>query len=435
VISHSAPVEEGIPETSHSRWKENDSVSFPDWSSVLRSEIADEGTQRQHFHAIVRYLGWCRSNHSRATVAGAKQFLQQQSDPGARQALRWFFLRGKRQSGGEFAPTSREIPPQSHLDLGTTDWEQRLIRAVRERNYLWRTEKTYRGWSRRFAGFLQPKSMLDVQDCDIQNYLSHLASVERVSSSTQKQALNAVVFFVTKVLGNPVGNLSGYIKGRRFRRTPIVLSKEERDRLFNCLDGTFRLMAELMYGAGLRLTELLRLRINDLDIGRLQIAVRCSKGNRDRVTMVPEKLIRALEGHLVRVREVYDSDRKQQNPGVYIPESLERKYPKAGVTWAWHWVFPSKNLLRDHRSGVMRRHHILDATLQKQMKLAGEKAGIAKRISPHVLRHSFATHLLEGGSDIRTVQELLGHQDVSTTQIYLHVAKLRGAGACSPLDR
>ena len=193
-------------------------------------------------------------------------------------------------------------------------------------------------------------------------------------------------------------------------------------------------MAELMYGAGLRLTEMLRLRVKDVDVARLQLAVRAGKGNKDRLTMVPRSLQASLREHREKLRGLHEQDRLAGLPGVELPEALERKWPQAGEKFEWFWMFPSRNLLRDHRSGVLRRHHVLDATFQKAIREAARRARLDKRVTPHTLRHSFATHLLEGGTGIRDLQDLLGHADISTTQIYLHTAQQTGVGIRSPLD-
>jgi integron integrase len=268
----------------------------------------------------------------------------------------------------------------------------------------------------------------------MKGFLSELAVRWRVSVATQKQALNALVFLFREALGHEPGDLSGYELSRRGRRLPTVLTRPECTRLFEALTGTARLMAELMYGSGLRLTELLRLRIKDVDLERAQILVRAGKGDKDRVTMLPASLTGRLVTHRELLRKLFEKDRQDGLPGVWIPEGLDRKYPKAGEQWEWQWFFPSRELMTDPRSGVRRRHHVLDERLQNEVRQASRRAQINKRVTPHVLRHSFATHLLEGGSDIRTVQELLGHKDVSTTQIYTHVMSKPGLGVRSPLD-
>jgi integron integrase len=261
-----------------------------------------------------------------------------------------------------------------------------------------------------------------------------LAVKGRVSVATQKQALNSMVFLFREALGRDPGDLSGYELSRRGRRPPTVLTRVECDRLFEALEGTSRLMAELMYGSGLRVMELLRLRIKDVDTDRLQLAVRSGKGDKDRLTVLSEKLVERLRAHRERVRGLYEEDRGAELAGVWMPEALERKYPGAGKEWAWYWFFPSKYIMRDPHSGLQRRHHVLDTTFQNAIHEATIRARLNKRVTPHVLRHSFATHLLERGADIRTVQDLLGHADVATTMIYTHVTQKPGIGVRSPLD-
>jgi integron integrase len=215
---------------------------------------------------------------------------------------------------------------------------------------------------------------------------------------------------------------------------PVVLSRVECQRLFSVLEGTTRLMAELMYGSGLRITELLHLRIKDVDLERRQVLVRAGKGDKDRVTMVPEALLERLLAHRERLRRLHGEDREAEAPGVWLPEGLERKFPQAGKAWEWQWFFPSRQWMRDPRTGLRRRHHVLDASFQEAIRQGARRAQLNKRVTPHVLRHSFATHLLEGNTDIRTVQDLLGHKDVATTQLYTHVMQKPGLGVRSPLD-
>jgi integron integrase len=218
------------------------------------------------------------------------------------------------------------------------------------------------------------------------------------------------------------------------RRMPTVLSREECTALFAQLDGTWRLMAELMYGSGLRLMELLRLRVQDVDLARHRLVVRAGKGDKDRVTVLPARLVPGLKHHLDRLRALFAADRAAGLPGVWLPEGLARKFGQAGKRWQWQWLWPSRETSRDPRTGIRRRHHLLDSTMQNAIRAAADRAGIDKRVTPHVLRHSFATHLLEGGTDVRTVQELLGHARLETTQIYTHVMQKPGLGIRSPLD-
>jgi len=331
-----------------------------------------------------------------------------------------------------------KVPPPAATDLGGPEWERQLIRELRTRHYQWRTEQAYRMWGSRFANWLaaqrRGRSVLEAEEVDVRDYLSDLATRQRVAVATQRQALNALVFLVREALGRALADFGQFARGRQFRRVPVVLSRVECQRLFAALEGTSRLMAELMYGSGLRVMELLRLRIKDVDLERRQLGVRGGKGDKDRVTMIPELLVERLLVHRERLHRLFAEDREAEAPGVWLPEGLERKYPQAGKAWEWQWFFPSRQWLRDPRSGVRRRHHVLDATLQHAVRRAAHKAQLNKRVTPHVLRHSFATHLLESGTDIRTVQNLLGHKDVMTTQIYTHVMQKPGLGVKSPLD-
>ncbi len=327
-----------------------------------------------------------------------------------------------------------DVPTAGAKDLGGPPWEQALVRRIRERNLAWKSEKTYRGWCRRFVAACGDKPLEALDHGDVHGWLSDLAVKDRVSAATQAQALNAVVFFFREVLKRDPGDFSDFTRARRGRKVPTVLTQEECRRLFGELDGTYRLMAQLMYASGLRLTELLRLRIKDVDLERLQLAVQFGKGSKSRLTMIPPKLEPALRAHRERLRELHRHDREANLPGVELPEALERKWPKAGEKFIWFWYWPSRNLMRDHRTGIVRRHHVLDVTFQKAIREAVERAGFDKRVSPHTLRHSFATHLLASGTSLRDLQDLLGHADISTTEIYLHTARHTGVGIRSPFD-
>ncbi len=325
-------------------------------------------------------------------------------------------------------------PPPLADGMPAPAWLSRLVETVRTRHLLIRTETTYCHWARRFADWLAPRSPEAAGDDDVRGFLTHLAVERRVARATQRQALNGVVFLLREALGKPLGDFSDFTPARLGRRVPVVLTLDERDRLFKALNGATQLMAELAYGAGLRISELVRLRIKDLDMDRGQLTVHSGKGDKDRVTVLPERLGDRLRAHRQRLQGLYEEDRRNGVDGVWLPDSVEHKAPHAGQEWIWQWFFPSRQLSTDPRSGRRRRHHVQDAAFQTAIKAAGERAGIPKRVTPHVLRHSFATHLLERGADIRTVQDLLGHADVSTTQIYLHVMRKPGAGIRSPLD-
>ena len=346
-----------------------------------------------------------------------------------------------------------DVPTLGKADLGVEVWERRLVERIREKHLAWTSEKTYRHWARRLVAFSQnsggksqetegnttsqnkrARKPEEITGEDLGRFLSHLAVKERCSGATQRQALNAGVFFIREALGRDPGQLEAFDRPARRRNVPSVLSREECTRLFEQLEGTTRLMAELMYGAGLRLTELLRLRVKDVDLERLQLTVRAGKGNKDRLTMVPRSLGGRLREQRERLRVLHEKDRAAGLPGVELPEALERKWPRAGEKFEWFWFFPSRNLMRDPRSAIIRRHHVLDDRFQKAIREAAARAKLDKRVTPHTLRHSFATHLLESGTGIRDLQDLLGHADISTTQIYLHTAKQTGVGIRSPLD-
>jgi len=256
-----------------------------------------------------------------------------------------------------------------------------------------------------------------------------------VASSTQKGALNALIFIAEQVFELKVGDIGDFVRAKNRKRIPVVMSKEETRRFFAALSGEKLLMARLQYAGGLRVSELMRLRVKDLDLDRCQVVVRCGKGGKDRVAPLSGKLVVELEDHLSRVRELFEGDRNRADlAGVYLPEALARRHANAGKDWRWQWLWPSREISRDPRSGLRRRHHVLDGVYQDAVSRAGKRAGLNKRVTSHTLRHSFATHLLEDGVDIRSVQDLLGHKSVETTQIYLHVMRKPGAGVRSPLD-
>jgi integron integrase len=344
--------------------------------------------------------------------------------------LNWLFGQGREASGTMI----KGLPPLAWSDQGQTDWERRLIARLRLRGFSWRTEQTYRGWVGRLARFLMPRPLSSAGGAEVRAFLTRLAVEERVSGATQKQALNALVFYLREVEGREPGDFSDFTRARRRVRVPVVLSRSECQRLFEALEGTARLMAELMFGSGVRLTELLRLRVKDVDLERGQLIVRGGKGDQDRVTVLPELLQERLRAHRERLRRLHGEDRQKGLPGVWLPEALARKYPKAGEQWEWQWFWPSRETMTDPRTGLKRRHHVLDATFQHFVRQAARKAKLDKKVTPHVLRHSFATQSLEMGTDLRTVQDLLGHKDVKTTQIYTHVTKRPGLGVKSPLD-
>ena len=318
----------------------------------------------------------------------------------------------------------------------------RLLDQLRERirylHYSLSTEKAYLHWVRFFVRWHgrngEMRHPRDMGAAEVEAFLNILANERMVSASTHNQALSAILFLYREVLGIDLPWLDGVNRPAQKRRIPSVLNKEEVSTLFQFLDGDMRLLAQLLHGTGMRLMEGLRLRIKDVDFDRHVIIVREAKGNKDRVVMLPHSLAPRLRQQLALARSVWEQDRQAQRNGVQTPHALEHKYPKVGSTWGWFWLFPSPTLSIDPVSGVERRHHLFEERLQRAVKKAVVQAGICKPVSVHTLRHSFATHLLQAGTDIRTVQELLGHSDVSTTMIYTHVLKVAAGGTASPLD-
>lgn len=307
--------------------------------------------------------------------------------------------------------------------------------VLRLKHYSFRTEESYVRWIARFILHHNKRHPSTMNFPEIQDFLTHLAVNDHVSASTQNQALAALHFLYREVLTIPLAGNVEPMRAKRSEHIRTVLSKAEVRRLLDALrDDEYRLMAQLLYGSGLRLMECLRLRVKDVDFDHLAITVRDTKSDRDRVTILPQSLVIPLQEHLAQVRKLYEADRAGNLPGVSLPDAIERKYRNAAREWRWQWVFPSRVLSTDPRSGKTRRHHMHETGLQKAVRAAATRSGIHKRVGCHTLRHSFATHLLEGGYDIRTVQELLGHKNVETTMIYTHVLKRGGRAVHSPLD-
>ena len=308
--------------------------------------------------------------------------------------------------------------------------------VMRLEHYSIHTERSYSDWIKRFVKFHSMKSRDDLQDGEpkIEQFLTHLAVVGKVSPSTQNQAMNALVFLYKKVLKQPLGGRIDAVRAKKKQNIPVVLSKKEVVSVISLMKGTPNRVVKLLYGSGLRVMEALRMRVHDIDYELKQITVRSGKGNKDRVTTFSVSLAPLLQSHLTRVKAIHEKDMAEGYGAVYLPYALERKYPNAAREWQWQYVFPSGKLSHDPRSGHTRRHHIDPSVINKAIKVAAKRAGIHKRISSHTFRHSFATHLLQRGTDIRTIQALLGHSDVSTTMIYTHVLGQGGHGVASPLD-
>ncbi len=306
--------------------------------------------------------------------------------------------------------------------------------AIRVRHYSRRTEDSYVHWIRRFILFHGKRHPSEMGEREITAFLSDLAVTKNVAAATQNQALSAILFLYQKVLCLKLEWLEDVVRAKRPRRLPTVLTRDEVHKLLSALDGIPQLIARLMYGTGMRLMEALRLRVKDLDFLKQQLVIREGKGNKDRVTVLPASLIEQLKSHLEKVRALHQSDLAQDKGSVALPFSLARKYPHADREWGWQYVFPSGNLSTARGDTVLRRHHLDEKNLQRHIHQAVSRCHFGKPVSSHTLRHCFATHLLEDGYDIRTIQELLGHKDLSTTMIYTHVLNRGGRGVRSPLD-
>ena len=306
--------------------------------------------------------------------------------------------------------------------------------AVRVRHYSERTAEAYVMWARRYILFHGKKHPGAMGAEEVNAFLTHLAVEQNVSASTQNQALSALLFLYRHVLDDPLPWLNEIVRAGRRRRLPEVMTGEEVALVMSYLDGTAHLVVQLLYGAGLRLLECLQLRVKDLDFARHEIHVRDPKGKHDRKTMLARAVVPALQAHLERVRRLHEMDRRSGFGAVVMPYALARKYPMAEVDWRWQWVFPARTRYVDRKGETERRHHVHESAIQRAVHQAHLRSGLTKRVTCHTFRHSFATHLLERGQDIRTVQELLGHRDVATTMIYTHVLQLGARGVRSPLD-
>ena len=412
-------------------------IRFPGWYEALES-VPDKRRRESMRITIKWFLGWCARGKHKVCVDSICAFLEEvvrTRKPVAgveeawRESLRWFV----REARARRSVVEAEEESPDDVESITCPWEQILVRALRRENRLLRTEKTYRGWLRRYIAWLAGRDPREAAASGVEDYLEHLAVKELVAESTQRQALNALVFFYKQALEIDLGQMR-FKRAAKRRRLPVVLSTGEIHRLLIAMQGTPLLMAQLAYGGGLRVSELIRLRVKDIDIERRRLNIHAGKGDKDRVTTLPQVVVEPLRHHLERLRVLHEKDQADDLPGVFLPPALARKYPSASKSLPWQWLFPTTGLQKDPRSGLIRRHHVTDRAFQMAISRAATAAGLHKRVTPHVLRHSFATHLLEAGTDIRTVQDLLGHAKIETTQIYLHVMQKPGLGVRSPLD-
>lgn len=311
----------------------------------------------------------------------------------------------------------------------------RMRERIRVKHYSIRTETQYVQWAKRFILFHGKRHPQEMGADEVEAFLTHLAVDGQVSASTQNQALSALLFLYKEVLAIDLPWLNNVVRAKQPQRLPVVLTRSEVREVLARMKGVYGLMANILYGTGMRLMECVRLRVKDVDFERNEILIRDGKGGKDRVTMLPSTVVAGLQAHLQQRRTLFDDDYRAGKANVFLPDALAQKYPNAATEWCWQYIFPSGSYSVDPRSGMERRHHIDEKLLQRAVKKAVQAAGIAKPATPHTLRHSFATHLLEAGYDIRTVQELLGHSDVSTTMIYTHVLNKGGRGVLSPLDQ
>lgn len=306
--------------------------------------------------------------------------------------------------------------------------------SIRLRHLSYRTEKSYLNWLHRFFHFLSQNQIEKTDQEALRVFLTFLSVKRKVAAGTQTQAFNALLFFYRNVLNVQVNDLFSVVRARRKPKLPVTLTKEEIRKIFSIISARYLLIFRLLYGSGLRLNECLSLRIKDLDINDGTITVRSGKGGKDRLTIFPASLKDAMKDHLMNIKQIFETDRELNYPGVALPGALEKKYPNAGKEWAWFWVFPSHKLSIDPYSSIQRRYHLYDSSVQRAFHQALLSSGIPKKASVHTLRHSFATHLIEAGYDIRTIQELLGHSNIQTTMIYTHVAQKNKLSVISPLD-
>jgi integron integrase len=327
------------------------------------------------------------------------------------------------------------IVPGQPMPASSPKLLDRVRDAIRARHYSIRTEEAYVAWVRRFIVFHSKRHPAEMGEAEVNEFLTHLAVKQNVAASTQNQALSAILFLYQVVLERALDSVEGVVRAKKPVRLPVVLTRDEVRAILGQISGTPKLVILLLYGAGLRLLEALRLRVKDIDFTLNQITVRDGKGQKDRVTMLPRSARDLLGQHLKRVEQMHQQDLRQGVGRAYLPDALGRKYPNANREWGWQYVFPAASLSVDPRSQERRRHHLDESVIQRAVKEATRAARVDKPATPHTLRHSFATHLLEDGYDIRTVQELLGHEDVRTTMIYTHVLNRGGRGVLSPADK
>lgn len=437
-------------------------IQFPRWAEVL--DLGEmEMAKREAFKVTIRwYLSWCARQRTGCTAQSARDFIEwatgeKNADDWLverwKEAIRWFFQSAKAQRTIE----NVEIEKVEELQSGSVaSWqgghdeasihaeeritprgndEVKILQVMRRNGMALRTERAYLGWYRDFQKQSDVATGSEISAEKLKEFLDYLAMDRAVSATTQKVALNALVYISQKVFGVELGEIGEFVRAKKKRRIPVVMTKAELRAFLTKMSEEKSLMARVQYASGLRVSELCRLRVQDLDADRGQLIVRSGKGAKDRVAPLPVSLGKELGLHLDAVCKMFKEDMQNGSlAGVYLPEALARRHRNASRDWRWQWVWPSREISIDPRSGLQRRHHLLPNAYQRSVLEAGRRAGLNKRITSHTLRHSFATHLLEDGVDIRTVQDLLGHANIETTQVYLHVMQKPGAGVRSPLE-
>jgi integron integrase len=410
---------------------------------LLKANLLEEKKARFHVRWVRRFLA--QPAHETETVGdqvrrfreeleASQRYADWQVDQ-AERAVRLYFVNFLKRTDWNVCSAGRAIDKEGRVErLAALD---ELRTRLRIKHYSYRTESTYADWARRFMEYLATRQGAGCPRVDaegVRDFLAHLAVRLEVSASTQNQAFHAVLFLCREVLGLNIEDMAPGVRAKRGPKLPVVMSVPETESLLSGMSGTTQLMARLIYGGGLRVSECCRLRVKDIDFDNSLVFVRGGKGDKDRSTLLAQSVQNDLRKHLAETRAVFDKDRALKLAGVWMPDALARKYPRAGEEWGWYWVFPSPELSVDPRAGVVRRHHLSDTLIQKAVKTAARQAGLHKPVSVHTLRHSFATHLLLAGVDIRQIQDYLGHSSVETTMIYTHVVKDFRTPARSPLD-
>jgi len=403
---------------------------------LLKSRVANTKTVTFYLHWVTQFFNHCRKHPQEDfTFEEQAAYLKQKARSletwqldQAREAIEVYRFWKSRQNG-----KSDVIRMDTRMQWKTVGDD--MASMIRLRHLAKKTEQAYLGWVRRFYRFVNGKPPNSLNDENVKDFLTHLAVERKVSATTQNQAFSALLFLYRHILDKPLENIGESIRAKRRKRLPVVLTQNEVAHLLSELSGVNLLMAQIIYGGGLRLKECLQLRVKDVDLERKTVIVRSGKGDKDRETVLPGSIKSDLKKHLENIKALYDKDRNSNQPGVSLPGALEKKLPNAGKEWPWFWVFPSYKLSSEPDTGLIRRHHIYPGVLQRNIRKAAIKAKIYKRVTVHTLRHCFATHLVEQGCDIRTIQDLLGHRHLETTMVYTHVAQTNRLGIVGPLDK